>query len=84
MNLAPFSKAAVTVALAISTLAVTPAISANASPVLGENQSLRTTYYSDSAHTAVVGETYYGECGDNYAWGEDDTHYFTYTVITCG
>jgi hypothetical protein len=75
-------RVAVTVALATTALAGAPTIAANAGPYPGEGQSVRTTYYSDATRTIVVGETAYGDCGEDYAWGTTSS-YRTYTVITC-
>jgi hypothetical protein len=41
-----------------------------------------TTYYSDATHIAKVGETVYGNCGNNYSWGEQ-SDYLTRTLSDC-
>jgi hypothetical protein len=68
--------------LAISALIAAPVVPANAGWLPGDNQEVTTTYYSDAAHSAVVGQTVYGNCGNNYSTGEQ-SDYLSRTLTDC-
>ncbi|MDQ1739255.1 MAG: hypothetical protein QOE53_907 [Pseudonocardiales bacterium] len=77
-----FGRVAITLALAISALTAAPVVSANAGWLPGDNQEVTTTYYSDATRTVVVGQTVYGNCGNDYSWG-DDSAYLSRTLTDC-
>jgi hypothetical protein len=77
-----FGRVAITSALAVSALTAAPVVSANAGWLPGDNQEVTTTYYLDAAHSNTVGQTVYGNCGNNYSWG-DQTTYLSRTLTDC-
>jgi hypothetical protein len=69
-----FGRVAITLVLTTSALTVAPVVSAYAGWLPGDNQEVTTTYYSDATRTVVVGQTVYGNCGNDYSWGTDSAY----------
>ncbi|MEH1014871.1 hypothetical protein V6U90_17390 [Micromonospora sp. CPCC 206060] len=69
-------------ALAVATGTVIVASPAQAIPYPGTNESITYTYFSDSSKTVQVGMWVYGNCLEDFQYGQK-TAYYTITRITC-
>ncbi|MFI6322217.1 DUF6289 family protein [Nonomuraea sp. NPDC050556] len=76
-----FSRIAVTVAVAAASLAMLPSTAQASFCKVG--YTCQTTYYSDAAHTAVVGR-YTADCGGATTLVGERSAYTSYYSTLCG
>lgn len=69
--------------LAVLVASLVISFAAIALPYPNPGEGYIQSYYSDAARTQLVGERSYGNCGENFSWGQL-SGYFTLTKITCG
>jgi len=78
-----FRQVSITMVVATGALTVAPVVSAYAGWDPGENQAVLTRYYSDATRTVVVGETLYGNCGNDYDNAGEYTQYLSRFLVDC-